>query len=262
MKNLYFLLAFCLPIFLNAQNNEGVITYTEKTSLKIDLPDDMKQHAKNIPSGTESKMQLTFNKNESLYKEAPKEEVAPEANSMESGVQVKIMGANQNSLIYYNRTDNQKLESKDFFGKQFLITSEPEKAQWKMTGEQKKVAGYNCMSAEMTESNPEKEGEVSITTAWFAPEIPHSIGPGSFQGLPGAILEVAYKQNSLEVTITADEIALSTLQETIEQPSDGKKVTETEFKEIAEKKMKELEKMYGGGNKKEGGSKQVRIITN
>ena len=262
MKKIIFLLAFCLPVFLNAQNKEGKIIYNEKTNIKIELPDDMKQHAKNMPSGAESKMQLFFNENESLYKEAPKEEEAPEVDPMQSGFQMKIMGANQNSLIYYNRTEGQKLESKDLFGKQFLINSKPEEGKWKMTGEQKTVAGYNCMSAEMTEPNPRKEGETITTKAWFAPEIPHSIGPGNFQGLPGAILEVHYKQNSVEVTITAAEIVFAALENAIEKPSEGKEVTEEEFEEVSAKKMKEIEKMYGGEGRDEGGGRRVRITTN
>ena len=95
MKKFFFLIAFCLPIFTHAQNNEGKIIYNEKTSLKIELPDDMKHHAKNLPSGAEAKMQLVFNENESLYKEAPKEAAAPEADEIDTGFKVKILGANQ-----------------------------------------------------------------------------------------------------------------------------------------------------------------------
>ena len=262
MKKMFFLITFCLPIFLLAQNEEGTIIYNEKMSLKIELPDDMKQHAKNIPSGSASKMQLTFNANESFYKVVPKPEEAPEANEMQSGRVVKLMGANQNSLIYYNRTEGKKLESKNFFGKQFLITSTPEEGKWKVTGEQKIIAGYNCLSAEMTEENPKKEGEMKTTKAWFTPEIPQSIGPGEFQGLPGAILEVTFKQKSLEITIEAEKVTFEKLEKAIEKPSDGKKVTQQEFEEITEKKMKEMTKLYGGKSKGDRDGKRIRIITN
>jgi len=260
MKNLFLFLTFCLPIFLIAQNDEGTIIYNEKTNFKIELPDGMKQFANSIPTGSNSKMQLTFNANESLYKEIPKQEEAPEANEMQSGSLVKITGLNENSLIYHNRAEGIKIESKDFFGKQFLITSTPEKGKWKVTGEQKTVAGYNCFSAEMIEESPKKEGEMITTKAWFAPEISQSIGPGVFQGLPGAFLEVTVEQKNLEITIKAEKITFEKLEKAIEKPSDGKKVTQQEFEEITEKKMKEMTKLYGGKGDRDG--KRIRIITN
>ncbi|WP_370897227.1 GLPGLI family protein [Chryseobacterium gossypii] len=55
---------------------------------------------------------------------------------------------------------------------------------WKIDGETtKKILGYECTKAKAIFRG-------SPITAYFAKEIPYSVGPFKFYGLPGAILDV------------------------------------------------------------------------
>ncbi|MEL1244715.1 GLPGLI family protein [Flavobacterium sp. DGU11] len=54
---------------------------------------------------------------------------------------------------------------------------------WNITGDTKKIAGYNCIKATTVFRGRE-------WVAWFAPDIALPFGPWKFHGLPGLILEV------------------------------------------------------------------------
>lgn len=73
-------------------------------------------------------------------------------------------------------------------GKSLLTLKEPlDTIDWTITGEQKTISGYRCLSA-----SARYEGRDYV--AWFTPDIPAPFGPYRLQGLPGLIL-FAYSQD-------------------------------------------------------------------
>lgn len=63
---------------------------------------------------------------------------------------------------------------------------------WTITSEMKKIDKYDCFRAYFVfnyVSAGGAEGSRKIS-AWFAPELPYTFGPGKFFGLPGLILEL------------------------------------------------------------------------
>ena len=82
-----------------------------------------------------------------------------------------------------------------------------------------------------------------IVTAYFTSEIPVSIGPADFSGLPGLIMaveingETVFMATSVDLTPPKDD-ALS-------EPDSGKKVTQAEFDEIVAEKEKEWKETRG-----------------
>ena len=94
----------------------------------------------------------------------------------------------------------------------------------------------NPLSQEPTE-------ESRTITAWYTPQIPVSNGPGAFQGLPGLILELSYDS---KVILCSKIILNPKSQITIQPPTKGKSVSQSEYDKIVEKKMKEMSVQFDG----------------
>jgi len=175
---------------------------------------------------------LQFNGKEALFEEDESEkEASPD------GLQRALMY--ENSLkpavplvqkVYYDFDKNQKLEQVEFLTRLFLVESEIESVPWKLGSEKKKVLEYVCLGATATINDQE-------IVAWFAPEIPVSLGPSVFGGLPGLILaverngETAYVATSVDLTPAAEQ--------SISKPNKGSKVSREEFASLREEKEKE-----------------------
>ena len=277
-KNL-FLMGCIMLLFsavTSAQEFQGKAYYFSKTSVDMDSwggrqmsEDQKKQIADRMRSMFEKTYILTFDREASTYKE---EEVL-EAPGGKGG-----FGRWGNSfsagLQYKNIKSQQFLQDQEFFGKQFLISDSLSKLDWKLGTETKQIGQYLCMKATTTKTVDEfdwrsmrrksklnKDTEVkkdstvtSITedievpkqievTAWYAPQIPVSQGPGDFWGLPGLILEV----NTDKTTVLCSKIIMNPKEKVdIEAPKKGAIVTRSEYNETVKKKMEEMRSMYGG----------------
>jgi len=256
MKKVMLFLVCLFPLFLSAQNNEGVIQYEELVEFKIELPEEMQQYASMIPTEQKTNMELSFTASESLYKESA-EVVEPAANPFAQGganVSTVMIGGGGKAIVYNNLKDKTKIKSENVMGKQFLISSGIEVMEWKISGEQKEILGYSCMKAEYKQDS-------SQMVAWFTPQIPVAVGPLDFGGLPGVVLAVNYNQGETKFSIKATKVSLEKLSKKIEAPKKGKKVSPDEFEEIVEKQMKEMEMMYGGGKSSTKGGTTIKIMT-
>jgi GLPGLI family protein len=71
-------------------------------------------------------------------------------------------------------------------------------------------------------------------TAWYTPEIPVSVGPANFWGLPGLILEMSDE----EMIVLCSKVTLSNKENVkIKVPDNGQKVSQKEFEAIHKAKM-------------------------
>ena len=231
------------PFLLMAQHKEGVIQYEEKLILKIDLPEEMKQYAHLIPKEKITKMALNFDENQSFYTQS-KEIVAEKENPFKDGnnnTTIMTVGGGASSQIYINRKDETVLRSENVMGQQFLISGTIEKKNWKVLNEQKEILGYTCRKATM-------EKDSSTITAWFTTELPLTIGPGTFYGLPGTILAIHQPNEKAERTIFATKIELKAISDQITIPTKGKKVSQEAFDKLMEERLAEMRKNSEGGN--------------
>jgi GLPGLI family protein len=80
-------------------------------------------------------------------------------------------------------------------------------------------------------------------TVWYTEDIPASIGPDNFAGLPGAILEVDL-DNGTNVT-TATEVTTKYPKKELVQPTKGDKMNRAQFQENMKKIIEDMQK--GGG---------------
>ena len=237
MKSLFTILLIVISILSFAQDQEGVITY--ESIIKIDVsrfPPEMKGM---IPPERKSKNQLIFNEKEAIYKVVNEDEDINQEVTAGDGnrIRFRMRGAPDNEF-YTNREEGSSVDKTEFFGRTFLIEG-GEDIEWKVTSEMKEIAGYQCMKATyMRDTIP--------VAAWFAPQIPISLGPSEYAGLPGMVLAVDI--NDGQRTIKVTDVALRSLQdgEAIVAPTKGKKVTREQFRKIRDEKMAEMQEMNGG----------------
>ncbi|MCB9035479.1 MAG: GLPGLI family protein [Lewinellaceae bacterium] len=240
MKKLLLFCALTLPLLALAQP-AGKIIYQEKVNLHRDLGPDQEDYKAMIPEWQTSKAVLLYDGQASLYKAVEEDE--SEINREEGGAQVNIRIRRNSDVLYRNYPEHKQVEVRDFMGKKFLVETETEGREWKITPEQKSINGDVCQRASFTNS----EGVEVV--AWFAPSIPAPVGPGEFYGLPGAILMVdvdngrrLYEAVQVELQGEAPEI---------EAPTEGKKIDKAEYDQMVEERMREM-----GGSGRHG----IRII--
>lgn len=272
-------LLMLLTVTLSAQKDfQGQAYYFSKTTMDMDnfggrqmSEQQKKQIADRMKGMLEKTFILTFNKEESIYKEEEKLDAPGGGGGMRFGM--SMGGGNE----YKNVKENKHLVEQEFFGKQFLVKDELEKLEWVMTAETKQIGKYLAMKATAVkklddtdfmsarrrnrDDDNEKVKDSTKTdnamddfeipkeqtvTAWYTPQIPINQGPGEYWGLPGLILEVS----SGRQTILCSKIVMNPGEkEEIKAPSKGKEVTQAEYSEIMKTKMEEMREMYGGRNR-------------
>ena len=243
MKKILLVLVIILPTIIFAQNNEGEITFNQKVKFKIDIPEGQEDLLKMMPTEQNFKKTLLFTPTQSLFFDK-KEEEKEDDGVIEAGndeVQIKIVmtGAEDNKL-FKDLEKDALIQKEAFFGKDFLITGNLDKFQWKLTGKQKKILDYNCQEATFTDKDNQ------TTVVWFTPEIPVPNGPDKFGQLPGMILAVSIDGSNQQ--FEAAQVTFRKIEKgEITAPKKGKKVTSEKFNKIVEAKMKEMEEEMGGG---------------
>ena len=116
MKNFSILIFLSLAFAVNAQ--QGHIKYKEEIKFDIDLPDDVAEQMKGmLPSSQVTYQSLFFTENESLYKafdEASAGDQIHEAGSEDSDVQIKMVIARPENILYRNLEQGTVVEKNDF----------------------------------------------------------------------------------------------------------------------------------------------------
>lgn len=239
-------------LFASAQENNspaitsGKITFEEKVKLEIKLEGDVSHLAGMLPKERTAEKILTFNDEASLFEDGNNIEDEMTPSHSEGTVRVRMVVSGENKT--FTDLKNKKIiEQRDFMNRIFLVEKEIPAPDWKITGNQKVILGYNCMEAVRQDTSGKK------TTAWFTPSISISSGPAGFCNLPGMVLEADINDGSRVITAKSIEsIASADLK--LQKPKDGKKVSEQEYSAIVAEKMKEM-----GMEQGEGGN-QVRIV--
>jgi GLPGLI family protein len=258
---LFVLFAFAKAYQANAQQDfTGIATYQSKMTLKMekDSVDDAEMTKRNpvvqaaleaaLKTAGQATFTLQFSKDESMY-EKVKELAKPKPSS---GMTITISGGGgEYGKTYKNLKEGTFVREDNIMGKPFLVVDDLENHEWEITGETKMIGQYQAIKAVLKEKKEkapdedEKEEGTSIlklasgtpeeTTAWFTPMIPVSNGPGTYQGLPGLILEL----NAGPTTLLCTKIELNPDLVQIKKPKKGKEIGLEEFRELRDKKRKE-----------------------
>jgi len=231
-----FLVAYAIAP-LHAQ--EGTITYDRIVKIEMELPPEMESMRDQFPTENKTQMELRFNEFESSWQASAEQEERPRNREFGGGgMRIRMSRTRDVNITYINHDEGLMTERRDFMGRTFLIRADQPLLAWKLTGEQSEFDGYVVHRATAMRDS-------STVEAWFAPEIPVSVGPGPFGGLPGAILVLTVDEG--KTTFTAKDIQMGTVEEgSIVEPDEGKEVTREEFDEIVEEKRAEMQAQFGG----------------
>ena len=293
-SNKVILLLFTLLFATNikAQDFQGQAYYFSKTTMDMSRWDrggkmseaQKKQMEARMKPWLEKTYILTFNKEESIFKEDEKLEGGP------GGRAPSMWGSSFSAgLQYKNIKEKIFLQDQEFFGKQFLITEQMTPYAWKMGSETKKIGQYVCYKATTTRPSSElnftstnrrdrekkkeekKKDSTSVVSdanvavavvkkekeeieekqemvevvAWYSPMIPVSQGPTEYWGLPGLILELS----AGNTTMLCSKIVMNPEEKIeIKRPTKGEVVTKKEYNEIITGKMQEMRDNRGRGS--------------
>ena len=221
----------------------GVITYEVKMNLHRTIPKEREGMKAMIPEFRTSKQQLFFNASESLYKLLPEDEEEDMVASHGSGGGGIVMKFQQpNEEIYFNQGEAKGLTSREFNGKQYLISDSVRVAPWKFGDETKVIQGYECKMAYYTdESRPDRKQEI---TAWYSDKLRPFLGPDRFHSLPGAVLAVDI--NNGERTIVAKTFTFRTLKKNeLKAPTKGEAITPSAFRKMMDEQMQRMQQQGG-----------------
>lgn len=263
-----------------AQDFQGKAVYQTKTSLDLNFEgsaipaDRIKRIKEMMKNQLEKTYILTFSKNTSIYKEEEKLDQPTSARGMR--FRMSMLGANDTE--FKNITEKRIVKETEFSGKKFLIKDSLEMFNWKMEQETKMIGENLCFKATTVikqpkrrsnfrfgrrnpnEDNPEDNKppvmEDVIVTAWYTPNIPVSNGPGNYWGLPGLILEV----NAGNTQVLCTKIVMNPKEKTtLKEPNKGKVVTQKEYDNIVQEKVKEMRERFRNERQKSGGERHFRI---
>jgi GLPGLI family protein len=225
--------------FISNEVSQGVITYTTKVNMHKRIPPEQEELKKMIPEFNTTQNQLFFNELESLFKPLPVDENPFEQSSYPAGGQRMIRVVVQNET-YINRDNDMMTQLREFMGKKYLVKKETSRIPWKLGIESKEISGYTCKNATYSDENQRE------ITAWYTEQIRLPLGPESFHGLPGLILEVAV--NTDEMVITADKIDLRALKKNeLKEPKGGEVLTDEAYKGMVQAEMEKMGVQGGQG---------------
>ena len=274
-----FLLLFVSENVISQDFNGKAYYQTQrKIDLKLDdaqMTDEQKdQMQKMLKKQFEKTYILSFNKEESIYK--MEEELEAPTNSMaNNGVKVMTLGGGSDLVFYKNTKEQRYSQEQDLFGKSFLVKDNLETFNWELQDETKVIGNYLCFKAvakkevqslsmsfssdDEETKDPEKVMEEKTITAWYTTDIPISNGPDDYWGLPGLILEL---HDGDDMSYLCTKLVMNSKDKAeIKEPTSGKVVNSEEYRELMEKKMKEMQEQYGGRERKgsEGGNFSIKI---
>lgn len=265
--------ALLMPLFMAAQDFQGKAYYNSKSVMELGSfgatmsEAQKKQIQERLKNRLEKTYILSFNKEESVFKED--EKIDAISGATDSWGKNFTPGEQ-----YKNIKEKSLLQKQEFYGKQFLVKDALLSIDWQMGSETKQIGKYTCFKAtasipsydltwydfswnrlramnekkvdsiQGSDKEEEEKEEVQMTevVAWYTPQIPVSQGPLEYWGLPGLILEVSYDKT----TMLCSKIVMNPEEKTkIEAPDKGKIVNKKEYQEIISGKMQEMRNNRG-----------------
>ena len=165
------------------------------------------------------KFELTFNDSISEFKLI--KNMALDGENLE----MAILDSRARKEIYIFKNKIYHNNSNGLFKENEFLIIDPLNQNWVYTNESKVIDGYTCYKA--TNEYIVDNGKIfkHPVIAWFCPQIPISIGPRGYGGLPGLILELQ-EWNSV---FGVEKIEFSNNVKEIILPQEGKIISEQEY---------------------------------
>jgi GLPGLI family protein len=236
MKVIHPVILCCLLLsaatLLHAQNTiflkEGKIEFEKRVNQFAGLEDDNtwdQLQKKTMSKFKLSYFDLVFSNNKTMYQ--PGRESTDSKSPFWGGESV----ASEN-IVYTELDSSRSISQKKVFEQLFLLQDSTRQIKWKITDENRVIAGFQCRRANAIIMDS------IYVVAFYTDDIIASGGPESFTGLPGMILGVSLPHQHLSwfaTKVSAQPITASQLK----LPTKGKKVTNASLKESLKEVMKD-----------------------
>ncbi len=173
---------FCSLSFLEAQIEAGRVVYERRTNLEKRYKGiDLSRWARNADLKTPKidMFELIYNDSSSVFR------------PIESDIPDERSWFTMKNTTFQNLSSNTRKQEFVFFGTSVLLEDSLRTRIWRMTESKRLIAGYNCRQA-VWEAN-----DTTRIYAWYAEELISSVGPETFNGLPGVILGLAIEDGGV-----------------------------------------------------------------
>lgn len=221
MKYYYFFILTFFTLIAFSQKS-GTITYNfrileDEKFIKNEIIGKFFLEA--IEGAKHLKFELTFNDSISEFK------LIKNMSLDGQNLEMAIIDSRAKKEIYIFKNKIYHNNSNGLFKENEFLIIEPLNQNWKLTNESKIIDGYTCYKA--TNEYIVDNGKIfkHPVIAWFCPQIPISIGPRGYGGLPGLILELQ-EWNSV---FGVEKIEFSNNVKEIILPQEGKIISEQEY---------------------------------
>jgi len=234
MKMKKILLILFITINSLAQKSAGIISYKVKL---IENKENSSKKGDSFLSGlsnsfNELNYTLKFNKGVAFF-------TLDEVMEIDDHKEIKRAAIFAgNDLYYTNLKEHIFLKQTEFAGNTYLVTLPNIPLNWIITQEGKSILNFKTYKATAVKIIDNKYHPEVNVTAWFTPEIPVSIGPKNYFGLPGLILELQVD----DMLFYARELNFKK-SVPISKPRRGIKITEDKLEKLAEEKAFKLFKL-------------------
>jgi GLPGLI family protein len=225
------LFGLIVQIEIQGQTTCGRIVYERKVNLQKRFKHNDSEYVQKLLEENKYKVEqfeLLFNDSLSLFRVLNENLMDP------------LAWMTKRNLTLQNLNDSTKMVLCNVFGQDNYVSCKSRLRTWKITTEERIIAGYKCRIA-LWETN---EGERIY--AWYSIDVLAQVGPDGFFGLPGAILGLASEDGGIVYFATSFEPIVPTI-ETFEVKQKKKSsYSEEEFKvEMLEKHTDdEVDRIY------------------
>lgn len=175
----------------------GQITLIEINNKKEEASFWTEEFKKNFPRIITDYFILDFDKQHSYYKK--------EKENKENKYLIQLFNTPESDFVFQDLAGNTTTMSRLVFEKTYLVRDSLQKYDWKISGETRDIAGFECRKATA------KIADSVVVVAFYTDQIPVSAGPENFNGLPGMILGVAVPRLALTLFATRLELTPPTL---------------------------------------------------
>ena len=215
----YFTIAAAL-IFVNSANaqqfiSKAMIEYEVKANIQKTMGNNTFEEMikENLPTFKTGYYTFTFADNESIYK----------FDHWDAGPKLPewLRQSDEENVWYYDYNTNKFNIQKNVWGSSFTVEDSIQPLQWRLTNENRVIAGFNCRKAVA------KMFDSVYVFAFYTDEILIPGGPCSVNGLPGMILGVTIPR--LFTSWIATKITVNGVNESLIKPVAVKKSYTSKF---------------------------------
>lgn len=243
---LFFITVLFFTITLNAQQfvDKAVIEYEVSTNLKKTMSNDSwdEMMKDNLSDLKISYFNYTFADNKSIFKF--------DRWSPKTRIPKYLKDADEENSWYFDFNIGMMNMQKQIVGTNFVIIDSIPKIEWKITNENREIAGYNCRKA------VGKIMDDVYVFAFYTDDITISGGPCSVNGLPGVILGLTIPRLYTSYIATKVDVTFTNAAE-IKTITDKKTYDFAGLKSLIEEKTKEW---FSYGDNKEENERQKNMF--